>query len=60
MQRHQINRLLEEHDGVCGLFDDETLGGMNWLIWPGDYGQGNWESLNKQDELIMAKSANQS
>ena len=58
--RNTFIRLLEENEGVCGLFDDETLGGTGWLIWPGDYGQGNWEGLNKRDELIMAKSTNQS
>jgi hypothetical protein len=56
--RKTFIRLLEEHEGVCGLFDDETLSGTGWLIWPSDYGQGNWEGLNKRDELILAKSAN--
>lgn len=57
--RRTFIRLLEEHEGVCGLFDDETLGGTGWLIWPGDYGQGHWAGLTKRDELIMAQSANQ-
>jgi hypothetical protein len=58
--RKTFIRLLEEHEGVCCLFDDKTLGGTGWLIWPGDYGKGNCEGLKKRDELIMAKFANQS
>lgn len=34
--RKTLLQLLDEHDGVCGLFDDET---RSWLIWSGDNGK---------------------
>lgn len=50
--RRTFCRLLEEHDGVCGLFDDEREGAEGWLIWPEEFAHDKWEGLKKKMELL--------
>lgn len=44
--------LLEDHGGVCGVFDDEDgTDGFGYLIWPEEF-ENKFDSLPRRNELL--------